>query len=165
MFGLERKGRYLISRQYPARPILGVGGIIVDEQDRVLLIQRGGEPLKGYWSIPGGVLETGEFLEDAIRREMLEETGLAVQPVQVITIFERIMRDSEGMAEYHYVIVDYLCHKLSGSPVAGSDAARIGWFARPDIPTLLLTEGAEQVIDAAYKILRNEAYQFRTTRI
>ena len=111
------------------------------------------------------MLEPGEYLEEAVRREMLEETGLLVEPIQIITIFERIMRDQGGRPEYHYVIVDYLCRAVSGIPVAGDDAAAIGWYSKHDISGLRLTEGAEKVIDKAYKILRNEADQFGTTRV
>lgn len=110
-------------------------------------------------------MEPGEFLEDALRREMLEETGLLVEPVQVLTIFQRIMRDADSRPEYHYVIVDFLCHATGGAPVAGDDAAAIGWFRKHEVPGLRLTEGAEKVIDLAYKILRNEAHQLGTTRI
>src|SRR6476620_7800367 len=95
------------SRRYPERPILGVGAIVI-ESGRVLLVERGREPLKGYWSIPGGVVEAGEKLVDGVRREALEETGLEVDPVRVVEIFERIMRDAAGAAEYHYVLIDYL---------------------------------------------------------
>ena len=73
------------------------------------MAQRGKQPLKGWWSLPGGAVETGELLADAIKREVREETGLEIRPVEVLEIFERIMRDGEGAAEYHYVLIDYLC--------------------------------------------------------
>src|SRR6266576_956396 len=101
------------SRRYPPRPILGVGAIIIDA-GRVLLVERGREPLKGYWSLPGGVLETGEKLAEGIRREVLEETGLEIELLSVVEIFERIMRDAAGVAEYHYVLIDYLCRVTGG---------------------------------------------------
>src|ERR1700730_1909284 len=109
-------------RRYPKRPILGAGAIISDA-DRVLLVERGREPLKGYWSIPGGVLEVGEKLADGVRRETLEETGLEVQPLSVVEIFERIMLDTAGAAEYHYVLVDYLCRVTGGSLAAADDVS------------------------------------------
>ncbi|HMD47585.1 MAG TPA: NUDIX hydrolase, partial [Bryobacteraceae bacterium] len=95
-------------RRYPSRPFLGVGALIF-EASKILLVERGKEPLKGYWSLPGGILETGERLEDALRREVLEETGLEVEPLSIFEIFERIMPDAAGRAEYHYVLIDYLC--------------------------------------------------------
>jgi len=96
------------SRRYPSRPFLGVGALIF-EAGKILLVERGKEPLKGYWSIPGGIVETGEKLEDAIRREVIEETGLHVEPYSMFEIFERIIPDGpddEGQPEYHYVLID-----------------------------------------------------------
>ena len=137
------------SRRYPPRPILGVGALIIRD-DRVLLVQRGKEPLKGYWSLPGGVVEAGEALETAIRREVLEETNLDVEVVKVIEIFERITRDAERRAEYHYVLIDYLCTVKSGEARAGSDAAGIAWLRRGELENFSLTEGAAQVIRKAF---------------
>lgn len=137
------------SRRYPPRPILGVGALIIRD-DRVLLVQRGKEPLKGYWSLPGGVVEAGEALETAIRREVLEETNLDVEVVKVIEIFERITRDAERRAEYHYVLIDYLCTVKSGEARAGSDAAGIAWLRRGELENFSLTEGAAQVIHKAF---------------
>src|SRR5260370_41095084 len=95
-------------RRYPQRPILGVGAIII-ESDRVLLVERGREPLKGYWSLPGGVLEVGEKLADGLSREILEETGLVIEPLSGVEIFERIIRGAAGGVEYSRVLVHFLC--------------------------------------------------------
>ena len=89
-------------------------GALIFEGGKILLVERGNEPLKGYWSIPGGIVETGEKLEDAIRREVEEETGLDVEPYAMFEIFERIIPDAQGKPEYHYVLIDYLCRRLSG---------------------------------------------------
>ena len=88
------------SRRYPARPVIGVGGIVVHE-GKVLLVQRGHEPLKDYWSVPGGAVETGERLEQALCREVLEETGLQVQPRFLAAVFERLMMDASETTEFH----------------------------------------------------------------
>src|SRR6266480_1470427 len=89
-------------RRYPTRPLVGVGALIF-QRGKILMAQRGKEPLKGWWSLPGGALETGESLQAAVRREVREETGLEVEPQGVFEIFERIMRDEAGTVEYHYV--------------------------------------------------------------
>jgi 8-oxo-dGTP diphosphatase len=116
-------------RRYPKRPILGVGAIII-EAGRILLVERGREPLKGYWSLPGGAVEVGEQLTEAVRRETLEETGLEIEPMSVVEIFERIMRDAAGAAEYHYVLVDYLSRVTGGELRAGDDVSRVQWVER-----------------------------------
>ncbi len=90
-----------MKRDYPDRPIIGVGAVIVS-QGRALLVRRATEPLKGEWSVPGGVLELGEKLHDGVRREVLEETGLEVDPQQVLEVFDSIFNDQQGRTQYHY---------------------------------------------------------------
>ena len=130
--------------------MLGVGALIFDDARRILLAQRGGEPLKGWWSLPGGVLETGETLVDGVRREVLEETGLVVEPVKLFEIFERIMRDAEGRAEYHYVLMDYICRVIGGTMAPADDCADLRWVARDELASLRITEGTLGVIEKAY---------------
>ena len=113
-------------------------------------MERGNEPLKGYWSLPGGILEVGETLDHAIRREVLEETGLVIEPVVVVEIFERIMRDAAGRTEYHYVLVDYVCRVTGGQLGAADDASRAEWFDREELAGLKLTEGTLPVIEKAF---------------
>jgi len=125
-----------------------VGALIID-RDRILLVQRGKQPLKGWWSLPGGVVEAGEQLTDALKREVREETGLETEPLLVVEIFERIMRDKDGKAEYHYVLVDYLC-KAKGDPKPGDDAAAVEWVKRKDLSERKVTEGTLQVIEVAF---------------
>ena len=141
------------SRQYPAYPLLGVGALIIAD-DRILLVERGKEPLKGWWSLPGGLVETGELLEDALRREVREETGLEVEIIALVEIFERIMRDAAGAAEYHYVLMDYLCRVTGGTCCAADDASRVEWFALDEIDALKITQGTPAVIRKAFSRLR-----------
>lgn len=105
----------------PRAPSVGVGAVVVHE-GRVLLIQRGKAPLLGRWLVPGGTVELGETLEQALVREVAEETGLEVRPLAFLTAFDRIERGEDGSVLYHYVILDYLCERLAGEPRAGSDA-------------------------------------------
>ena len=133
-------------RRYPVRPVLGVGALI-REQKRVLLVERGQPPLAGYWSLPGGCVETGERLEDALRREVFEETGLRVSCDSIATVFERIMPDHSGVCEYHYVLVDFYCTVESGELRPGDDSKNVRWFDIDSLSELRLTEGTREVIE------------------
>jgi ADP-ribose pyrophosphatase YjhB (NUDIX family) len=136
-------------RRYPKRPIVGVGAIIL-RRDRILMAQRGKEPLKGWWSLPGGALEIGESLKDAVRREVCEETGLEIRPLGVLEIFERIIRDATGAPEYHYVLIDFMCRVTGGTLRAGDDVCQVEWVRRRDLTTLRITEGTLGVIERAF---------------
>ena len=137
-------------RRYPRWPLVGVGALIFD-RGRILMAQRGKEPLKGWWSLPGGALETGESLDHAVRREVLEETGLVVEPVRVFEIFERIMRDASGAVEYHYVLIDYVCRVTGGERRAGDDVCRVEWMRPSELKGLQITEGTLGVIERAFR--------------
>jgi len=133
-----------VSREYPDRPLIGVGAVIVQE-GRALLIRRGQPPLLGEWSLPGGVLECGETLREAAVREALEETGLVVEVSDMLGVYERVIRN-DGRVRYHYVLIDFLCHPVGGELKAGSDAAEAGWFAREELPALKLANDANDVV-------------------
>ncbi len=141
------------SRRYPSRPFLGVGALIF-EGSNLLLVERGKEPLKGYWSLPGGIVETGEKLEEGIRREVREETGLEVEPMSVFEIFERIIPDAEGRAEYHYVLIDYLCRAVGGRLAPASDVSNVAWVAEQNLGRYRLTEGTLAVVERAFAKLQ-----------
>jgi 8-oxo-dGTP diphosphatase len=132
-----------------------VGALIIAD-DRILLVERGKEPLKGWWSLPGGLVETGELLEDALRREVREETGLEVEIISLIEIFERIMRDEAGAPEYHFVLMDYLCRVTGGTCCAADDASRVEWFELDEIDALKITQGTPAVIRKAFLRLRED---------
>jgi ADP-ribose pyrophosphatase YjhB (NUDIX family) len=116
----------------------------------ILLVERGGNPLKGYWSLPGGLLETGELLEEGVVREVLEETGLRVKVLSFYDIFERIMRDVKGRVEYHYLLHDYVCKVVGGELQPGDDVSRVEWVPRARLKEYKMTEGTLQVIEEAY---------------
>jgi ADP-ribose pyrophosphatase YjhB (NUDIX family) len=111
-------------------PLMGVGAVIVDK-GRVLLARRGNEPLKGHWTLPGGLLELGESLTEGVKREVREETGLVVEVLQLIELLERIHRH-ETRVRYHYVIADYLCRVTGGVLQAASDADAVRWVEREE---------------------------------
>lgn len=134
-------------RRYPVRPILGVGALIYRE-GQILLVQRGKPPLVGYWSLPGGGVDAGERLEDALKREVFEETGLEVAVDSIATVFERIMPDESGRCEYHYVLVDFYCTVQGGEERPGDDAAALSWFSMDTLSGLLLTAGTLAVIES-----------------
>lgn len=119
-----------MQREYPSAPLVGVGAVIVDH-GRVLLVRRGKEPLKGHWTLPGGALELGESLLEGAVREVLEETGLVVEPVELVELLDRI-HQVEDRIQFHYVIADYLCRVTGGALQAASDADAVRWVERSE---------------------------------
>jgi 8-oxo-dGTP diphosphatase len=147
-------------REYPERPIVGVGGVVI-ENGKALLIRRGSEPLLGQWSIPGGTLELGETILEGIARELLEETGLTVRVLDLIEVFERInpysppeSRDPDSRPRFHFVIVDYLCEKISGQTKAGGDATDFAYAAEEELPKYEMTETAMRILRKAFAMDR-----------
>jgi len=140
----------IMKREFPDSPLVGVGAIIV-EKERVLLVKRGHAPLAGEWSIPGGVLELGEGLEEAVVREAWEETGLRVETAGLLGVYNRVLRDADERTLYHYVLIDFLCHRVSGEPQASGDAAEVRWFSRNEIGTLALPKDTAEVIRLGFE--------------
>jgi 8-oxo-dGTP diphosphatase len=134
-----------MKREYPETPLVGVGAIII-EDDRVVLVKRGHAPLQGKWSIPGGVLEVGETLRKAAIREAYEETGLTIEPGELLGVFERVVPDEQGRMKYHYVLIDFLCWPKAGQLAAGDDAEDVRWFRRDELAALDLARETEEVI-------------------
>jgi ADP-ribose pyrophosphatase YjhB (NUDIX family) len=150
------------SREYPERPLVGVGGVIIDN-GRALLIRRASEPLRGEWSIPGGMLELGETLERGVARELLEETGLQVRVLELIEVFERIVYAQNGESRggddrprprFHYVIADYLCERVSGEHAAASDVTDVVFAREEELDRFSLTETALRILHKAFAMDR-----------
>ena len=152
-------------REYPEKPIVGVGGAVIEEE-RALLIRRGSEPLLGQWSIPGGTLELGETLVEGTERELKEETGLVVRILELIEVFERInfghsadetwtTLEEKRRPRFHFVIVDYLCQRISGDPVAGGDVTDVAWASETELDKFALTPTATRVIRKAFSLARH----------
>ena len=133
-----------MAREFPDRPVVGVGGVVIDN-GRALIVKRAHEPRKGEWSLPGGIVELGETLVEATRREIKEETGLDVEVGEVIEVFDRVHR-LDGRIQYHFVIVDYLCRPIDGSLQAGDDAEGAAWVTADEIAGYGVNEFAARVI-------------------
>jgi 8-oxo-dGTP diphosphatase len=134
-----------MNREYPDKPLVGVGAVIV-RNNRVLLIRRGQAPLLGEWSVPGGVVECGETLREATIREAREETGLGVEVGEMLGVYERVTRGEDARVRYHYVLIDFLCRPVAGELKAASDAAEAGWFSPDELPPLNLSYDANEVV-------------------
>jgi len=140
----------MMKREYPETPLVGVGAVILD-RDRVVLVKRRFPPLAGEWSIPGGRLETGETLRAGIIREVREETGLTVEPAELLGVYDRLLRDEGGRILYHYVLIDFLCRRLAGEVQAGGDADDARWFSQEVIEKISLVEDTAEVIRLGFE--------------
>lgn len=138
------------SREYPSRPICGVG-VVVRKDDAVLLIQRGREPRLGEWTVPGGAVELGESLRDAARREIREECGIEIELAEVVEAFEWLSRDDAGKLKYHYIIVDFVGTYAAGILRAGDDVMDARWVTPGELGKYALHDKTREVITKALK--------------
>lgn len=133
--------------------MVGVGAVVV-RGGRALIVKRAHEPRKGEWSLPGGLLELGESLQDAVRREIKEETGLDIVVGPIIETFDRVHRDAAGRIRYHFVIVDFVCWSDQGEAVAGSDAEQVAWITGGQLDDYAVNQHAAAVIRRGLETLR-----------
>ena len=140
----------------PSRPVVGVG-VVVWRNDQVLLIRRGKEPRKGEWSIPGGSQGFGETLHQAACREVLEETGLAVQILELVGVVDGIMKDESGQVTHHYTLVDFAARAVAGSgePIPGDDAVEARWFELDQLDSLGMWAETRKMIEQSRQALAN----------
>jgi 8-oxo-dGTP diphosphatase len=143
----------MTKRDYPERPIVGVGAVVV-QGGRALIVRRATEPLKGQWSIPGGMLELGEKLREGLAREVLEETALEVEVGDVLDVVDSIFPDAEGRTQFHYVLIDYRCKVRGGTATAGSDVSEVRWVTSEELDGLGMKEVMMGVIRKALKSSR-----------
>jgi 8-oxo-dGTP diphosphatase len=144
-----------MKREFPELPLVGVGAIIIEvdrtSDARVLLVKRAHPPLQAQWSIPGGVLEVGELVREAAIREAREETGLIVEPGELLGVYDRVLRNEDQRVQYHYVLIDFLCRVVGGELRAASDAEDVRWFTREELPALNLAEDTQDVIQKGFE--------------
>jgi len=145
-----------LKRRHPDQPLVAVAGVVL-KNESVLLVKRVHPPSQGEWSIPGGLVELGERLTDALRREIIEETGVTVEVGPLIEVIERLVEDDQGRLAYHYVILDYLCRAKKGSPAPSSDASEARWVALGDLDLLGLAAKTKEVILEADRLRRVQA--------
>jgi 8-oxo-dGTP diphosphatase len=150
-------------REFPSRPVVGVGAVVIDGE-RVLLVRRANEPLKGEWSLPGGVVEIGETLEAALAREVREETGLEVDVGPMVDVLDRLRFDAAGRPRFHYVLIDFVCRPVGGRLMAATDADAVAWAGLIELAEYGVAEPAVSVIQKAFDRLRGGPWTSRDVR-
>jgi 8-oxo-dGTP diphosphatase len=142
-----------MAREFPDRPVVAVGAIVFDRDGQVILVRRGQAPMAGAWSLPGGAVEIGESLTDAVAREVEEETGLSVEVGERVEVVEHVSRDADGRVVFHYVIVDFVCLVSGGTLRAGTDAAEVARVDPSALEPFGLSAKAQAVIARALGIV------------
>ena len=144
------------AREYPDSPLVGVGVVIFNDKNNILLVQRGQEPSQGLWALPGGVVELGEELKTAAKREVKEECNIEVEVGEVVSVVDLILKDHNKKVKYHYILIDYHAKYIAGSILPQSDAKAVKWFCLNELEELDVPELTRQVITKAVKELKNK---------
>ena len=149
----------MVIREYPASPVIAVGGVVVRGgcDGEVLLIRRAKMPSLGEWSIPGGAVEVGETLRGALRRELLEETGLTVRVGEMVEVLDRILHDQHGRVQFHYVLADFACAVESGDLAPATDVSDARWVARSELHRFGLRPDTLRVIEKGFQRANHSA--------
>jgi ADP-ribose pyrophosphatase YjhB (NUDIX family) len=138
-----------LRREYPDSPVAGVAAVVFSGES-VLLVRRGNEPSRGRWGLPGGVVELGEGVEEAVVREVGEETGVTVRPTRLLTVFDSIVRDEGDEIRFHYVLCEYLCEAVEGEPRAATDVSDAVWAPIGDLESMDMTLGTRRFIEKVW---------------
>lgn len=141
-----------MTRLYPSAPMVGVGVVTFNDEKKVLLVKRGNEPSQGLWSIPGGLVQLGERVRDAGVREVKEECNLDVEPEDVISVVDLILKDKEEKVKYHYVLIDYLATYIGGNLMPQSDVTDAGWFSLQELDQLEIPEVTRNILHKAFDL-------------
>lgn len=136
-------------RTYPSAPLVGVGAVAI-KNGKILLVRRAFDPGAGKWSIPGGLVEVGEKLSEACSRETEEETGIKVEILELINVFDMIDRDGEGRAKYHYVLVDFLAKPVGGEERKSEEVTEIAWVDYQEAKRMDLTKTARKALEELF---------------
>jgi mutator protein MutT len=146
-------------KEYPERPVVGVGAIIL-EGGKILLEKRKSTPGEGKWAVPGGLIELGETVEQAVIREVKEETGLDVASPRLVDVVDYISLDEKGAVKYHFIILDYLVTVKGGELKAASDAAELRWVPISEVERYDLTESFRRFFKQNRQKLENPNLHF-----
>jgi len=139
-----------MKREYPIAPMVGVGAVIVDRR-RIVLVKRAHLPMLGEWSIPGGAVELGETVREAVIREAREETCLEVEPMALVGVFDRVIRDENQSILYHYVLIDYYCRWIGGELRVGSDCDDARWFSLEEVARVRLPKDTAEAVRLGFE--------------
>lgn len=138
------------AREYPDYPMVGVGVVVFNEHDQILLVRRGNEPSRGLWALPGGIVELGEELKSAAAREVMEECAIEVDIEDVADVIDLILKDENEEVKYHYILIDYYAKYAGGQLSPQSDVSDARWFSKADIQELDMPEVTQKVISKAF---------------